>query len=542
MEINKKINKTLFFLERSPFDLKTWLLSFLALVSIRLLIEALLLGFPVKSLESFLSLFVHTFLFFLLTYLIFLVFLISLTKESFKKTASFLLWGFGIIIFPPIIDKLIFQGEVYKSFYIFDSFSGLVLRFFSFFGKNPDWGITWGTRVNILISLFFIGSYVYLKTKNKLKVLGGVIGGYFLFFILSCFPSIVVYFLEFFKTGKILEVSYSTVAGYFMTPLSVFNLQGVMIESFLAKKLALIYLPLVFVLLVFSLFKFNFKQGISLFKNIRPPQLVFNLGLLFMGLGLGLFYNPEVFSLDFFSGLVLLNLILMVFSTWFFSVLINDSVDLKIDKISNKNRPLVKKVFSLKKYLDLAVITFLISTFSAALISPVIFLVIISYHLLTYIYSCYPFRLKRFIGTSNLLIAISSLNFLIIGFLVFSEKQTLVDFPWRIYWFLFLAYALITPLKDLKDVEGDKKEQSYTLPVLLGRENTRLVIASFLFSFYLGSVYVLNKQELFLGALFLGVLNFLIVNSPRVDERKIASWVLGLGFIYGMWIVKVVFL
>ncbi|MCK5080589.1 MAG: UbiA family prenyltransferase [Candidatus Moranbacteria bacterium] len=542
MKIRKRIKNTLAFLEKGQFNLRTWLLSFLALVSTRLLLESLLLGFPAKSLESFLALFIHTFLFFLLTYLIFLFFLISITKEKVKKIASFLLWGFGIIIFPPVVDRLIFQGALYKSFYIFDSLSGLWLRFFTFFGKNPDWGITWGARINILISLIFIGIYIYLKTKNKYKVIGGVIGGYSLFFILSCFPSIVVYFLEFFRIGKILETSYSTVAGYFMTPLSVFNLHGVAIESFLAKKLALIYLLLIFVLLVVLLFRLNLGKTLGLIKNIRFPQLVFNLGLLFMGLGLGFFYNPAVFRLDFFSGLMVLNLILMVSVTWFFSVLINDLSDLKIDKISNKNRPLVKKVFSSKEYLDLAGILFLVSFFSASLVSPVVLLVVASYHLLTYVYSCYPFRLKRFPGISSGLVSIASLNFLVIGFLVFSENQTLINFPWRVYGFLFLAYSLITPLKDLKDLEGDKKDHVYTLPVLVGRENTRLIVASLLFSLYLGSVYVLNKQELFLGALFLGGISFWIVSSPRINERRLNGLVMGLAFLYGLWIVKTIFL
>jgi len=533
-----KTNKIIDFFEKSQFNFKTWLISFLVLISTRLLIESFLLGFPSRSFESFLSLFIHTFSFFLLTYLIFLIFLSFLIKNNFKKSTSFLLWGFWIIIFPPIIDYLIFQGGLYKSFYIFDGFSGLIVRFFTFFGKNPDWGITWGTRVNILISLIAIGFYVYCKTKNKKKTLIAITGSYVLFFILSCFPSFVIFLIE---PKDIFKISYSTVAGYFMSPFSVFNLRGIALESFLAKKLALIYLPLILFILIGISLKINFKKTIILIKNLRYPQLFFNLGLLFIGLGLGFLYNSEVFFLNFFSILVVFDLILIVISVWFFSVLINDLSDIEIDKISNKNRPLIKKNISLREYKFYTQIFFLFSILLSILISPKIFLIVISYHLLTWSYSCFPFRLKRFIGVSNFLISLASLNFLIIGFMVFSKNQNLLYFPWRIYWFLFFAYFLIIPLKDLKDLEGDKKNKSYTLVVLLGRKKTRLLIASSLFSFYLLSVYILNKQELFLSALVFGIINFLMVTNLKINERKIVFWVLGFVFAYGLLIIKIIF-
>jgi len=538
MNFEKTIPKTLNFLEKSSFNFKSWILAFTTLISTRLLIEAILLGFPEKSLESFTSLFVHTFSFFLLTYLTFLIFLFYLTKERLEKISSFLLWGFWIIIFPPILDKLIFSKAIYKSFYIFDSLQGLGVRFLTFFGKNPDWGITWGTRVNILIALLFVSGYVFLKTKNYKKFFLGFFGGYGLFFILSCFPSLVVYLLEF---KKINQVSYSTIAGYFLSPFNVFNLKGIITESFLARKLALIYLPLIFLMLTWVMLLLNPKKTFCLIKNIRFPQMFFNLGILFIGLGLGYFYYPEVFSLNFFSYLVILNLILLVFFSWYFSVLINDFKDIKIDKITNKNRPLVKKTITKKENLILSWIFLLFSLLIASLLSPGFFLIIISYHLLTWVYSCYPFRIKRFFGFSNLLIALVSLNFLIIGFMVFSENQTLNKFPWVIYWFLFLGYFFITPLKDLKDIKGDRENKVFTLPVLIGNKKTRLIVSILLFSFYLSSVYFLKKATLFPVALILGSISYFVVNNLKISDRKINYWVLILVFAYGIFLVKIIF-
>jgi 4-hydroxybenzoate polyprenyltransferase len=539
MIFEKKNKNLLNIIEKQKFDFKFWLVSFLFLITTRLFVEGLLLGLPIRTLESFVVLFSHTFLFFVLTYIIFLIFLFFLIKEKLEKIANFLLWGFLIIIFPPIVDKFIFGDEIYKSFYLFDSVQGLMVRFFTFFGENPDWGITYGARVNIAVSLIFLTGYIYLKTQNKTKTLLGILGSYLIFFLLSSFPSIVVYFLEIFK---IKEVSYSTVAGYFMTPFTVFGLKGEILESFMARKLALIYLPLFFLTVSFFWCYLDFKKCLSLIKNIRFPQMIFNGGILFIGLGLGWFYYPENFQLNFFGLLVVVNLILVVFSSWFFSVFVNDYFDLKVDEISNKNRPLIQGSISIKENWDYAWFFFFISLLGALVVGPIFFLIIMVYHLLTWVYSSYPFRLKRFIGVSNILIAFSSLIFLILGFLVFSDFQTLEKFPWTIYWFLFVAYFLITPLKDLKDLEGDRKNAITTLPTLFGKKNTRLLVSVFLLSLYLSSVYILRKTELFLPAVFFGGVSFYLINSSKISEKNLNYGVLGLVFLYGVLLIKIIFL
>ncbi len=539
--MENKIKKIINFLEQGKFKFEFWLISFLTLISTRLLIESILLKFPQRNLESFISLFVHTFLFFILTYLVFLFFLYFLTQEKIQKIAHFLLWGFIIIIVPPIIDRIIFQDN-YKSFYLFDSFQGLIVRFFTFFGKNPNWGITWGTRINILISIFSLGGYVYFKTKNLKKTFISIFGSYFLFFLLSSFPSLIVFGLEFFKTGSFLDVSYSTVAGYFLSPLNIFNLKTVVLESFLPRKLALIYLPFIFLFLTIFCFKLNFTKTISLIKNIRPAQLIFNLGILFIGMGLGWFYYSQSLRVDFFTILVIVNLILVVASSWVFSVVTNDFNDLEIDKISNSQRPLVDKKILKQEYKIFGWFNLLFSLLGSILISPVVFLIVLSYHFLTFVYSCYPFRLRRFIGISNLLISLSSLNFLIIGFLIFSENQILENFNWKIYWFLFLAYLLMSPLKDLKDFKGDKKNKIITLPTLIGKEKTRLLMAGLLFSLYLSSVYLLREPKLFLPALLIGSASFFVTENQKIKEKYLNYWVLGLVFIYGICLVKIIFM
>ena len=165
----------------------------------------------------------------------------------------------------------------------------------------------------------------------------------------------------------------------------------------------------------------------------------------------------------------------------------------------------------------------------------------IGYYLLVYVYSCYPARLKRFVVISNILIAFSSLMFLFIGFLFISGGDFLLNFPWPVYWFLFAAYFFIIPLKDIKDIKGDKEDRVFSIPVLIKEKNTRILIASLVFSFYLASVFVLKCPRLFLPALSFGTISFFLIDNKKISKYYLNHWVLGLVFLYGIFVVKIIF-
>ena len=141
------------YLENTPISLATWIISFAAVVGVRFFIEVLIAGQPYKDLDEFVGSLVHgTLVFFLLSYLVLLVFLKIVTKEQTKKIANILLWGQWLILLPPIVDKIIFGDKQYWSFYVFDNVLGVMIRFFQFFGENPSFGITWGTRTMVAIA------------------------------------------------------------------------------------------------------------------------------------------------------------------------------------------------------------------------------------------------------------------------------------------------------------------------------------------------------------------------------------------------------
>jgi 4-hydroxybenzoate polyprenyltransferase len=539
--MEKILKKIIEYLESTPLSLKSWVLSFGAILAVRIFLESLTFDLTSKSSEYFLIILVHTLLFFLLNYVIFLIYLKLFLKESLKKIANILLWGYWIIIFPPLIDKIIFGDSLFWSFYLFNGVSELFKNFFLFFGENPQVGITYGSRIGTLFSLVFLGVYFYYKKRKIWKTALGVLGAYLIFFLLSSFPSLITYVIEFFKGNNIFLIFSADVAKTFISPFRFFGFKVGEAEAFLSFRLSLFYCPLLFLSLVF-LQKILSKEKLkALVRNIRYPQMFFNFGIFFIGIGLGWFYFSDNFKLDLFSVLVITNLMIAIFSAWFYSVFVNDLNDRVIDKRTNQERPLIKEVFSTKEYRDYSLVFLFFALIASLLIGAKFFLLIVVYLFFTWIYSAYPFRFKRFPVVAGIVSALASLIFLFMGFVLIADQQELSSFPWRIFVLLFIAYFFVIPLKDLKDIEGDREDGVITLPTLFGVKKSRFILGSLVLASYFFSVYIINETRLFLPALVFGGLSFWVITNDKVSCRKINWWILGLASIYGIILVKIIF-
>lgn len=153
-------------IEREPFSLPFFCVAFLSLIFCRIGVESFLDFFAPQPLDFLFFEFTHTFLFFLRL----LSFLIPVVRfagaPSMASTVNILLFGFLIILTPPIIDTIVFHGSTFWSFYKFDSLSGLAWRFLTFFGDRPDVGITYGVRAEVAFVTIGLG-VVYLHRLSK---------------------------------------------------------------------------------------------------------------------------------------------------------------------------------------------------------------------------------------------------------------------------------------------------------------------------------------------------------------------------------------
>jgi geranylgeranylglycerol-phosphate geranylgeranyltransferase len=170
-----------------------------------------------------------------------------------------------------------------------------------------------------------------------------------------------------------------------------------------------------------------------------------------------------------------LHVILLPIITMFSTLsiyLMNDLVDIKIDKINAPTRPLasgaVKKQDALKLVIGLGVGSIAISS----LVSTLTIYLTITYLLIGVLYSIPKISLKDRSFAKTIMIAIGGLITSLIGSSfsgLFEERATIAAIT-------FMALIFVTsPINDLADYAGDKKYGKRTIPIVIGKKNTVLL-------------------------------------------------------------------
>lgn len=165
-----------------------------------------------------------------------------------------------------------------------------------------------------------------------------------------------------------------------------------------------------------------------------------------------------------------------------FAIVSNNKEDIEIDKISNKNRPLVQGSVNPKRYVYSALLFLACSLILSAWLGMEYLLVIIGLSLVYFVYSCKPFRLKRFVIFAKVLIGLNTLISTVGGFV--ASGGMLADFP--VFWavFILVPISLMANFVDLKDLHGDKAAGIKTLPVLWGERPTKWFLSVFILLAY----------------------------------------------------------
>lgn len=554
----KMIQKFLQKIENYPLTPAGWLTAFSAIIVLRMLGENLLNGFADLSLAFFIGSTLASYLFFAFSYLLVLIFLTFWLKVGLKKVANVLLWGFLLVIFPPIIDKIWCGQNFCWSFYAFDSLKGLFARFFSFFGNNAAIGITYGVRVEVALAVIFVMVYAYIKQKKAIKAFLTGLFAYVILFILGSFPSWLAY-LYFLPKKSVFSVESFDIAGLFLTTASYFSVIETDFMNALNVKMNLIYAFLLVFVAIFFFWLFYREKFWPIVRNIRWIQIMIHGGLILVGAGLGAFYFPNNIVINIFSFFAVSNLILAAIFAWLASVFLNDQVDLPIDKMTNAHRPLATGEAAGEDYHQLFWLCFVFSLILAITVGVKFFLIILAYQAIGWIYSAWPFRLKRFPIVASFLSALALALLFMSGFILLADGQNITSLPHQVFWLLIIAFTISLPIKDLKDIEGDRANEVWTIPVLLGEIWARFAIGLGIFLSYALSVVWLNARVLFLPAMILGALSFWILqtkNPPAslrkagfarealragISPRRVHIFVFGLLFAYVLLMAYLVF-
>ena len=523
-------------IEKTPTNFYLWSLTFLSIIFARVLMENWLGKMINRSGDYFFHHFSYTLVFFLLSYLLFLAFLMKKLDLKIKAASNVMLWGYLIIIFPPLFDFILLNDRPYLSFYGIYSLGEMPYRFFTFFGDSPDYGMTYGVRIEIAFTVLALLVYGFIKTRNKIKALIISIEAYLILFFLGTFPSWMTILVRGFQKGP-LNVAESDIVQLFFPSVRLFARSTGSYLNALSIKLSLVYGFILFLFVCWGLYVLYRKQFLAFLKNARPVQLGYHIGLLLAGMFLAVAFTRINWDLNIFNIFALLLVMVSVAFAWLASVVVNDIYDKKIDHLTNQTRPLIVKDFSNEAYITTGVVLFAVSIFFSAMVSPKIAFLLMAYQALAFFYSAWPFRLKRFLGVASLVSSIASLLILFAGFILAAPMEDIGQLPTRIIWLLGVAFIFCLPIKDLKDIKGDKADGVMTFPVVFGEYWGKVIIGGGIFFAYVFSVIAFNEKKLLLWALFLGGVSFWLVviskeRGQKITNRNVIWWVMGVLAIY----------
>ncbi len=534
------------FLHETPLSLRALVTTFTAIIATRLLIESWIHHFAPRSGIFYLTETTHTVFFFATLFIACLLLVSALTRKTVQATAVVLLYGFLLTVCPPVLDMLIAQwfysGVPFWSYALFDGIAGLWQSLWTFFGDSPTRGITYGTRIMIATAIIGISGYVYAVTRTAWRAIVAGSAVYILCFIMSAFPSLITILLH----DTHLRTTGADVAGFIISPATILTTPITDITSSGNIKMSLVYAIIIPFLVAWLWYTFRPTQCIALLRNIRPVQTLYHSGLLLLGMLIAWHFTDATILWNPFSIMAIIVALLAVIMAWYATVIFNDIVDIDIDRISNPRRPLITHAITIRDYRSVGVFLTILSCVYIAILLPHAALLLIGYHTLSYLYNTPPLRLKRFPVIATFLAAIASFFIVAIGFILINPAHDLQNFPMRIGILLIIAYTISLPLKDLKDIRGDKKHQIFTIPVLFGERTGRVIIGSGIFTAFLLSVFLLNVRMLFIPALCCGSVAFWAVTAHRAQKFRFTPhsilWtIFGIVTIYAMSIAIVFF-
>jgi len=542
-KLKKLSNSVLNDLFSSKTSVITWLLVFLSMLVLRCFIEQFVATTNPLAPAETLTEFLHNLYFFLLTIILAWLLLSVLLKIKPQKLTYLFVFSTFLMVIPPVIDMIKTGGQVYWSFYIIGSAQDLFWQLVTILGHFPSGIVYFGTRITFVLAIIIVAGLVWLKTKKIIKTLAGAIGTYLVFFFMGAFPTfLAMTYFALTGTRKISDVQPFQIMELIGAPRSILGLTFPSFQYAFAYKLDFFYYPFL-ILLLFILFYLGSREKFwAAIKNFRYPQVIFHSGLLFIGMGLGYLKYASSFTFDIFSICAVLTMLISAWLAWKTSIIVNDLADLEIDKITNASRPLPKEIFTRDEYVQLGIICFLLSLLGAVTVGAPFFVLMLVYQILAWFYSSYPLRLKRFPGIATATGALTSLLIVFSGYMMMSPDQTIHSLSWQIIALLFLAYTLAMPIKDFKDIAGDKKHGVWTVPVIFGERNGRLIVATAVFIVYMLSVFFLSEPSLFFWALLFGVITFFAIISEKIKPRQLPGVVLGIVAVYGLILVRIMFM
>ncbi len=514
-------------IENQEMTISQWMLGFVGILFVRFIFETLSSPTPQGFLLSAIS-FVHIGLYFLTTALG-LICIVSYFNKDYLKNAKLLLFSLPIIWIAPIVDIILSKGKGYHMSYIYNTGKYLLLDFFKFFSPYYFEGATYGIRVGIIIILISIGWFVWRERKNIQQTVLAVLICYIFLFIMGTLPSLLYTFSHFTETASlgsqnIMRYIYDLVTKsniFYNTlhegPLSVTPIRFLQLGFDKLLSQILFIISFIFGSIIF--WKIDSKKFKSVLANMRPERIGSYIALLLCGAGFA-YINKLNSPFNFIDLLGFVCLIISWISLWMYAVHTNDIADVKIDEISNKDRPIIKKDLNQDEMRETSYIWLslaLLGSWSAGFYP---FFMSLVYLACSYIYSSPPLRLRRFPVVPSFLIGTASLATILAGFFFVSANKQIQTFPSLLALGIVIMVTLAINVKDMKDIEGDRADGILSLPVLFGENGVKIVGACLALAFLLVPIF-LSFYALYIFSIPAAIVGYKLVTKKPYTEKPL---------------------
>lgn len=507
------IERVLEEIKNKNITISQWMIGFIGIVFIRFLFESLSSRSSTGIIPSDPYTLVHYGLFFLCLVLGTLC-IVGYFSKDYKNPPKIILFALPVIWLAPIVDIFLSHGRGYKMTYIFDTGSGLIFDFFTFFGPSLAVGATYGMRVGIALILIGTGWYLWRESKSIFLTFFGIISVYLFGFLMGSLPGLI-YTFSHLNSGI---GTFSDVLSYFEKIIAHSTIAHNTLHDGTSSVTSLRFFELGFdkllsqILFIMSCFfggllfwKMNPQKFFVVLKNCRLERVSSYIAILVSGMGfayINRFGNPFIW-IDLFG---IVCILISWISLWMYAVHVNDIADIEIDKISNSDRPLIKKELNSEFMQETGYVWLAVALLGSWSVGYYPFFMSLVYIAASYIYSAPPLRLRRFPLVSSFLISVACLATILSGFFFISVQKQIQAFPPLLAVGIIIMVTLAINVKDMKDISGDKADGILTLPILFGENGPKVVglcfalcllLVPIFLSFYL--LYIFSIPCAFIG-------------------------------------------
>lgn len=455
--------------------------------------------------ENFISDFIHYSLCFSTIALLLILIFYLATHCSINKIARVVLPCFILLLIAPSVDLLLTKGKGSLIYYITpDAHINMLYTYLTMGGGFG--GVTSGIQFELIIAL--IGCFTYFRIKNL-----SIVASFF--YSVLCYTAIFLVALSPIFINAILSLCH-------------FNYE------YSAILMIHYFLILVFFLGILVFYIADKKLFIALIQDLRLLRILHYELMLLLGVSLALTRDMlSISSQLFYKDDLVINIFLCMISIFFagiFSIITNNIADFNIDKISNKNRPLIKGIVDPKIYERIAYICLVLSLLYAAVVEGKAFFLISVTIASYYMYSMPPFRFKRVTVISKLAISLNSIALIILGFIL--TQKNVVSFPHELFWIFFIGYTIALNFIDLKDIEGDKAGNILTLPILLSETSAKIIIGFGFLLTYASFFFILRNVFFLFILMVFANLQFYFINKKNYQEIYIlVTYIISIMFV-----------